>query len=134
MTPFSADDFGFAYMAGTSDGWTLQGLMDAGMSVTGGCSIAIHQKLDLEALRDRFGADARLWNAIFNQEKKHPAAFTGQRVSNLATMTGDKGINRQSESQCDSGLYVSRYGPMRAVTGLRSYLAVGCVPELGTNG
>ncbi|RWI95466.1 MAG: hypothetical protein EOR22_09050 [Mesorhizobium sp.] len=40
-------------------GWTLQTLIDAGMSVTGGClDCHRHQKLDLPALRDRFGADA----------------------------------------------------------------------------
>ncbi|TIQ10998.1 hypothetical protein [Mesorhizobium sp.] len=42
-----------------STGWTLKELIDAGMSVTGGClDCHRHQKLDLAALRILFGADA----------------------------------------------------------------------------
>ncbi|WP_176479271.1 hypothetical protein [Mesorhizobium sp. WSM3860] len=41
------------------DGWTLQELIDAGMSVTAVClDCHRHQALDLPALRDRFGANA----------------------------------------------------------------------------
>ncbi|PBC00492.1 hypothetical protein CK220_30885 [Mesorhizobium sp. WSM3860] len=40
-------------------GWTLQELIDAGMSVTAGClDCNRHQKLDLPALQDRLDADA----------------------------------------------------------------------------
>ncbi|WP_278055094.1 MULTISPECIES: hypothetical protein [unclassified Mesorhizobium] len=47
------------YFVRMSDGWTFQELIEAGMSVTGGClDCRRHHKLDLPALRDRFGADA----------------------------------------------------------------------------
>ncbi|RWI97922.1 MAG: hypothetical protein E5X33_09050 [Mesorhizobium sp.] len=41
------------------NGWTLQELIDARMSVTAGyLDCHRHQRLDLSALRDRFGPDA----------------------------------------------------------------------------
>ncbi|OBQ81577.1 hypothetical protein [Mesorhizobium sp. WSM3873] len=47
------------YFVRMSDGWTFRELIEAGMSVTGGClDCHRYQKLDLPALRDRFGADA----------------------------------------------------------------------------
>ncbi|WP_301004913.1 hypothetical protein, partial [Mesorhizobium sp.] len=46
-------------IASVGNGWTLQELIDARMSVTAGyLDCHRHQRLDLSALRDRFGPDA----------------------------------------------------------------------------
>ncbi|MDG4903539.1 MULTISPECIES: hypothetical protein [unclassified Mesorhizobium] len=69
------------YFVRMSDGWTLQGLIDAGMPVTGGClDCHRHQKLDLAALRDRFGADAPVmeWDL---KPKMKCAVCGGKRIT-----------------------------------------------------
>ncbi|WP_245429369.1 hypothetical protein [Mesorhizobium sp. WSM3860] len=63
------------------NGWTLQELVDARMSVTAGClDCHRHQKLDLQALRDRFGpvAPAMEWDL---RPKMKCAACGGKRIT-----------------------------------------------------
>ncbi|WP_245491825.1 MULTISPECIES: hypothetical protein, partial [unclassified Mesorhizobium] len=85
-----------AYIAGMSD-WTLQALIDAGMSVTGGClDCHRHQKLDLPALRNRFGADAPAmeWNL---KPKMKCAVCGGRRITlTYSPDTSPKDLNRKS--------------------------------------
>ncbi|RUV10591.1 MULTISPECIES: hypothetical protein [unclassified Mesorhizobium] len=78
-----------------SDGWTLQGLIEAGMSVTAGClHCNRHQRLDLPALRDRLGPDAPAmeWNL---RPKMKCASCGSKRVTlTYSPDTSPKDLNK----------------------------------------
>ncbi|PBB78176.1 hypothetical protein CK218_25635 [Mesorhizobium sp. WSM3879] len=80
-----------------SDGWTFRELIEAGMSVTGGClDCHRHQKLDLPAVRDRFGADAPAMEWDLRPRMKC-AVCGGKRITlTYSPDTSPKDLNRKT--------------------------------------
>lgn len=83
------------------DGRTLQGRIDVGMAVTGGClDCHRHQRLDPPALRDRFGPDApaMTWDL---RPKMKCAVCGGKRI----TLTYSPGPSPKKPQQMTSDAY-----------------------------